>query len=260
MTGRCIAYFGPDDIETEIKSKLQALGFQRVGLRAGRLWGGEAESWATHIWAPGYPGIVRCYVDAVHAKEVSDMADAGQRIRPPERLRSLPSASVITIVSAGPHAQEALTKYGTSGTVLAVNHANRICEPDWHLANDGFVGHPDATEGIRICRLTHAHTVPAGPWFALDDVFDAGSELSSLVAIRLAIWCKPKRLRIIGHDCCMGQAISPKSNGWDEQRLTSLRSQTAALLKQANESGIVTTWYRQIDNQWQEIKGRAHKL
>lgn len=259
MGNACIAYFSPCDIEQEVIDKLRARGFTRVSLRMGLLWRGEVEDWASHIWAPGYPGIVREYVSRAKSAEVTDMPDAGQRIRPPNRVTRLGKPSAITIVSAGPNMAGALAKYGTTGTVLAVNHAYLAVKPDWHIANDGFSVLPGADIGIRMCRLVHAHSVSSGPWFAIDEVADFGNELTSLVAIRIATWVKPRHIRIIGHDCATGKTISPLCSGWTQPRLDALRDRTVDLLAAANKAGISTAWCRKVGGAWEQTKGRAQR-
>lgn len=204
-----ISYINPNEDPHEARAALRArFPDARIAMRAGWMWSANsnAESGFTHVRAPGFPGILAAYAAAGIAMcEAFDLP----RVAPPDEIVDLPRHDEISILSAGPKLRQELAAVPARGLRIAINNAH-VVGCDWLVANDGFSApylHTTA-DVVRVCRLRHAASLPAGQWYDLERLGVHEGLFSPVCAFRLAKAMGAKVIWLYGHDLIAGPGVA----------------------------------------------------
>ncbi len=203
----------------------RALSTFHVSFRTADLWKGEIER-ADFIFSPSHPGIERAYV----AAGIPVVPIGGPQKPAPNQIR-WPAIDVLTIVSGGPHAAQALSKWDPKGFVLVLNRGVLHCKADAWLALDGFepfdrMENPPTQATI----LRHVNTVYAENYITIDDVWPYGvGGYTSTAAVTIARVLGVRKVYLVGHDCELD--AESEARGWTIPRLTALDNEVRKAAK-----------------------------
>lgn len=223
---RLLAYVNPSaDADAVRAALLGRPGVTAVACRNARYWDARCEPGFAAVWAPEYPAIRAAYAAA--GVPLYDHADPVEPLQLGE-LAELPQAAEVTIVCPGRYARQELAAHPPTGAVVVVNEAAHLVPRfDYFVANDGFILTlaPVRVPCVRVCRRSHQHTLPSGPWYALDRL----AVRDGLFSVRCALLVAAKalgarRITLIGHDCTTGAGTG--TDHWPEGLIESCRKAT----------------------------------
>jgi hypothetical protein len=239
---RVIAYLHQSsDFCAARSALLQKDGVHAASMRNAGMWreGTQIESGFDAVYAPDYPEIRAKY----NAAGVPNWDGTIEDPPDPNELAELPQSDTVTILCPGKYIREEIAAHPPEGVVVCVNEAIHIYpNADYFIANDGFVKSlaTAKTNAVRVCRRVSKHTLPGGPWFAMDNLFITDGMFTTRCALRLAaLALKCKRIVLIGHDCTTG--VGTLTEFWNEGHVESLRNAVASDLYNLSDKREIET-------------------